>query len=818
MQPIKLILLLILGLPLSRLPLRGQTKSPGTVAGSVINDTGQPVGFATVTLLKVRDSSLVKGVITDTAGRYLFTQIPPGQYLVAVSMIGMLKTYSSAFYVEKSKTLPPLILKVNSRLLQGVNITAAKPFIEHKPGMTIVNVENSIVSAGNSALEVLKKSPGVTVDNNDNIGLLGQQGVTILINGRNTHLSAEQVAQMLKSMPASSISKIEIMTIPSSKYDAEGSGGIINLIMKKNANEGFNGNLMVGWGQATHSRWRAGTNLNYKNGKWSLYGGYNYGHGVFSHLLKLHRQYLDKNGQPTDYMVQPTRSRSQRTNHHFNAGLDFRMDDNNSIGLVFNGGTSTNSDDTKNTSEIFNTKDVLQSFSRSKNNSGTEWTNVSYNLHYKHLFDTLGTELSVNLDYSDFNERELTHFTNNFFDAAGSPVKEGERKKGNVPTGVEVKSGKIDFEHPLGEKMKLMAGIKTSYVTSDNDVKYWSYEKPDWVVDSGQTNHFIYTENINAAYVSVNSILGKGWTAKAGLRLEQTIAKGEQKTTDEMFKRNYWQLFPTVFVQKEINKNNQLQLAYTRRISRPDYERLNPFRYYIDPYTFEKGNPFLKPELTRSYELTYIFRHVFTVAFGYGHTRDVINETVNVADDEINGHKVIYDTRDNIGSRNRFTMALTASVPVTPWWRSNTSVTPLYGHYYGQYENKKLDNAKFSVFINSTNTFLLPAEFKAELSGRYHSPMAYGALNIAAQGIISAGLSKSLFHDKIDVKLNVRDLFNLRHSEGTAHYPNMNLRFQNSFESRRINLTVTWNFGNKKLKMDRHTSTGIEDEQSRIEK
>ncbi len=817
MQPSKLIFLFLTAVVFYGFGANGQAKTVN-ISGKVRDEKGQPVGYATITLLKASDSSLVKGVITDDKGGYAFAGVRPGKYLVAASMIGMLKSFSPVFEAQEDKVLQPLTLKQNNRMLKGVNVTATKPFIEHKPGMTVVNVENSIVSAGNTALEVLKKSPGVSVDNNDNISLRGKQGVTIMINGRETHLSASQVAEMLKSMPASSISKIEIMTSPSAKYDAEGSSGIINIKLKKNANEGFNGTATAGWGQAVYPQANAGINLNYKKGKWSLYGGYHYSHRSWGHLLTLNRQYLDSGGRPTDRMEQPSQLRSPADNHHFNAGVDFSLDTNNTIGFMFTGASSNSPNYGNNTTRIFTDKDVLKSFSKSVNNSDNNWSNMTYNLHYKHVFDTAGTALSANLDYSSFDSRSLSHYNDDFFDANGDREKETERKKGDVLSNVEVKSGKLDFVHPFNDKMKMEAGIKTSIVNSDNDVKYWNYDDPDWVIDSGKTNHFIYTENVNAAYVSMSRTFEKGWSAKAGLRAEQTVAKGEQQTTGDLFERNYLQLFPSLFVQKDIDKNNNIEFAYSRRINRPSYQRLNPFRYYIDPYTYEKGNPLLEPELTRSFELTYIFKHAFTVALNYSHTRDVINEVINVDEEASNGHKVIYDTRDNVGSLNHFSATFTAAVPLTKWWTTNTSVIPMYGHYYGRYMDKSLDNAKFTLMAHSTNTFLLPAGFKGELSGWYHSPMAYGTMSIGSQGRVSAGVAKSLWDNKINIKLNVDDIFDLGSSSGTAYYPNMKLRFKNDFNSRMVNVTVSWNFGNRKLKINKHQSTGIEEEQSRIQK
>ena len=800
-----------------RVPASGQSTA-AKITGRVQDEKGLPVGYATVTLLGASDSALVKGGITDEAGQFQFAGIAKGRYQVAASMMGMSKVYSMAFDAATDVALPPLVLKPDAHQLEGVSITATKPLIEHQPGKTIVNVENSILSAGNSAMDVLKRSPGVSVDNNDNISLQGKQGVTIMINGRPTHLSAQQVADMLKNMPAASLSKIEIMTTPSSKYDAQGSSGIINITLKKQTQEGFNGTAVLNWGQAIYPQAGAGLDLNYKSGKWNLYGGYHFNHRSWSNQLTLYRQYFDAGHAPGDRMVQPSFMRTPNDNHQFNAGADFQLDSNNTIGLLFTGSSSDQMHRGHNTTRIYDPKDALRSYSKSRSSTSANWTNQTYNLHYEHAFDTAGTTLSVNADYSDFHNHSIPHFHNAFFNAEGDSSQAAEVKKGDILSEVKVHSAKMDFSHPFNDKMEMEAGLKVSKVVSDNNVRYWNYQDKQWVADSGKTNHFVYTETISAAYLSLSKTFSKGWSAKAGLRAEHTRALGEQRTIDEDFDRKYLQLFPTLFVQKEVDKNNQMTFSYSRRINRPDYQRLNPFRYYIDPYTYEKGNPMLKPELTRSFELSYLFKNILSLSVNYSHTRDVINEAINVDTAQAHGHSIIYDTRDNVGSVNHFSASLTATLPVTDWWTTNTTVTPLYDHFYGQYQQQTLDNASFALLANSTNTFLLPKGFKAELSGWYHTPLAYGTLDVGGQGQISAGISKSFADDRLNIKCNINDVFDMGGSSGTGTYPDMDLRFENDFSSRRIYVSLSWNFGNQKLKTSRHQSTGIEEEQSRIQK
>src|SRR5690625_4900692 len=614
------------------------------VSGKVEDEGGQAVGYATVTLLKAADSSLVKGLVTDSLGLFTFSNVTSGRYIVAASVVGMEEAYSAPVETgagRSSKRVSPLVLKPNANRLKGVNVSASKPFITHEIDKTVVNVENSIVSAGNSAWEILQKSPGVTVDNSNNtIRLQGKTGVVIYVDGKPTYLSQEQLANMLKNMNAGSIKSIEIMTQPSAKYDAAGNAVIINIVTRKSKEFGFNGSVSAGYAQGKYGRENGGVNLNYRNGKLNFYGNYNYTHAKWWHDNRITRNFYDETGKNLStrseqyvYAVSPSGS------HHFKAGMDYYLDDKNTIGLVMNGSVNSFSHDSHNTANFKAPDASLQSQSLTHNTSTGKWTNFTYDLNYRGHFDSTGKELNIDMAYSKFNNSRLAHYHTDNYYPDGTPLPDMENapnpiiRKGNLPSAIDIKTVKIDYTVPLKHKIKLSLGAKTSLVTSDNNVKYFRFNNDNkkWLYDSA-TNHFEYTENINAAYINLNKKFKKGWGLQLGLRGEQTISKGHQFTNDSIVKRNYLQLFPSVYVSKKLDKNNTLNASYSRRIDRPDYQDLNPFRYYIDPYTYNEGNPFLQPQLANSLKLAYSYKSLLTAALSYSNTSDVISQVLKQDD------------------------------------------------------------------------------------------------------------------------------------------------------------------------------------------
>lgn len=797
-----------------------------SVQGKVVEEKRQPAPYATVTLLNADDSSLAKGAITNDEGVYSFSGIKPGNYLVVASLVGMTKAYSSSFILttkSSAKQLTPLMLKANTNELKGIQVTASKPFIQHDIDKTIVNVENSIVSAGNSAWEILQKSPGVTVDNSNNaIQLQGKSGVVIYIDGKPTHLSQDQLANVLKNMSSENIRSIEIMTQPSAKYDAAGNAGIINIVTRKSEKGGFNGSLTAGYVQGRYARENAGLNINYRNGKVNLYGSYSYTHAKWWNDNDITRNFYT--GDPKSLSTRSEQYSSHvspSNSHEFKIGMDYYLDDKNTVGLMVNGSLNP-STDTRNTSTDFkNRGGDLQYNSLSKNTSRDNWNNFTYDLNYQGKYDSAGKELDIDVAYSHFDNLELSHFITNTYYPDGTAFPDNPDnpnpniRKGSLPSIIDIKTAKIDYTLPLGKGMKLGMGAKTSFVTSDNNVRYHQLdnESGEWMNDSA-SNHFKYKENINAGYLNFNKEWKKGWGIQLGLRGEQTISNGYQYTNDSTVKRNYFQLFPSVFINKKLDKNNTLNLSYSRRIDRPDYQSLNPFRYYLDPYTYEEGNPFLQPQLTHSIKLSYMYKSWLTTALSYSRTSDVMTQVLEQDDSA----KITYQTERNLSKLQNIGAEVTLAIPVTKWWMSNNFINVFDNIYQGEFLGGYLDFSRIAFLAHSTNTFTLPRGVKAELSGFYHSPMQWSIFTIRPQYMVSAGIQKSILHGKADIKLNVNDIFHTQSSNASVKYQNLDVVALNHWDSQRISLTFTWRFNKGDVKPVKQHQSAIEEEQNRIKK
>lgn len=796
------------------------------IHGKVIDENHQAVPFATVTLLKVADSSPLKGDISDQSGEYHFDEIPKGKYIISATVVGMIRAYSEPFTINNSKitlNIPELVLKQNTHLLNGVSVTASKPFIQHEIDKTVVNVQNSIVSAGSNAWEILQKSPGITVDNSNNsIRLQGKTGVQIYINGRPTYLSQDQLAELLKGMNSNTIKSIEIMTQPPAKYDAAGTAGIINIITIRSKEKGFNGDLTAGVGQGRHLRENAGTNLNYRNGKVNLYGNYNFSHNTWWNNNYITRNFYDGTGKALSTRTeQYGYHNSPNYNHDFKAGLDYYLNDKNSLGVMVNGSLNPSTDNRYNTTWFRDGNGSLENTSLTHATEKAHWTNYTYDINYQGHYDTTGKELDIDVAYSKFNNAAIDNYLTNAVYPDGTPLPDipgnpnPNIRRGRIPTLIDIKTAKIDYTLPLKHGTKLSFGAKTSFVSSDNNIQYFQFdnENRQWEYDSA-TNHFKYTENINAAYINLNKQFKKGWGMQLGLRGEQTISKGYQFTNDSLVKRNYFQLFPTLFLNKQLDKNNTISFSYSRRIDRPDYQTLNPFRYYLDPYTYGEGNPYLQPQISNTINFTYAYKSLLIATLSYSHVSDVMSQVLKQDDSTL----VTYQTEENLAKMKNVGLNVSLSVPVTSWWMSNNSVNVFYNVFQGEYLGAYLNFGKVAYTFNTTNSFTLGKGFSAELEGYYNSSMQWSIFTIKPQYSVSAGIQKKLLKDKATIKLNVNDIFHTQHSYAWVKYQNLDVTSSNHWDSQSVGLTFTWRFEKGHVKPVHHYQSAIDEEQNRIKK
>jgi len=794
-------------------------QSTGKISGTIKDETGKGFNAATVSLLQASDSVLVKAAVSDKNGQYDFINIKDGNYLISFSAIGHSKTYSApfAFSAGKDVSIPSVTLTPVASSMAGVTVQAKRPFIETKIDKTVVNVEASPTSAGATALEILEKSPGVMVSSEGAISLKGKQGVIVMMDGKPTYLSAADLANMLKNMPASALDQIEIMTNPSSKYDAEGNSGVINIKTKKGKTAGFNGSIMVG---ATASifnpegdmyiipKSQNSFNFNYRKNKVNFFGNYNPNFFKGRNVQDIRRKFYDETtGNLLSSTEQMIRFKFQGFNQTLKLGMDYYADKKNTFGVTASAFSFNGTPRPTTETYVKDGNGNIQSGMNSVTDNNIDFKNFSANLNWRHQFDSAGRELTADVDYIAYDRYADMLLTTEPFDKFGQ-LGGTMMLRGDLPSSIKIFSFKSDYVQPF-KNGRLEAGIKSSYVNNSHLVVYNKKINDQWHYDN-RSNHFDYEENINAAYINLNKQFGK-WSLQGGLRVENTIAAGNQRVTSESFDRDTTNLFPTAFVSYAVNKTNNLTVSYSKRIRRPDYQMLNPFIFFADSLVFQKGNPSLRPQYTHNIELSHAFKSKYITTLAYNTTNDVIAQIIKP-----DGIKM-FNTFDNVAQLKNISLSLTIPVKVYQWWNMNVFSTIYNNHYKGFYNAEPIDVNTTSFMVNMTNSFTISQGFTAELSGFYRHK---GIDDLALMEPIyqmSLGLQKQVLANKGTVRLNIRDPFAWQQYKGTTKYDGIDMSFFSRNDSRQVTATFTYRFGKQNQQnAPRRRTSGSQEEQSRV--
>lgn len=785
-----------------------------TINGIVKDSLNQPLDIAAVNLFRSLDSVFVKAEVTDVDGRFTFVDIPADQYYLIIQYIGFEDYVSPDFQLTESQTtysVPAIVMQGNGLQLDGVQVVAQKPFIERRADRLIVNVENSILAGGSSALEILERSPGVIVSATDAISIRGRSGVIFMIDGKITPMTGQELANYLKGMPSSSIDRIEIITNPSAKYDAAGNAGIIDIRLKKSTSNGTNGSLTASAGQGVYSRAGAGINLNHRLDKFNFFGGYNYNFRKGFNDLRLYRSFFE-DGQRTgaydqkNYLVIP---------YHFNmgrAGIDYYLSPNTVIGILASGSLNKFKPGGQNTSRVENgAQETISSFGTT-NESADIWPSYALNGNFKHTFPSGKQELSVDIDVAQYTNDTEQNFTTRYYDVNGQEYLPYYLLVGDLNGKLQIKSAKADFTWPISDKARLEAGAKSSVVNADNDLVF--IDKSDIetpVFDSTISNHFLYEEQIHAAYVNL-SYTWPAFSIQTGLRIENTIADGLQLINGNTFDRNYTNLFPSVFLNYNFSDNYAMGLNMSRRLDRPSYQQLNPFKFFLDPSTYREGNPFLNPQFTWSFEWNHTFLQRYTATLSFARTNDNITQVIA----PVQGvDRVTVQTDINLGEVDYYSAS--ASIPVTigSKWNSTNNISCYLGRYRGNYANTQLNNGNVVMDVRTNNTYALGNDWTAELNFFYHTRELYAFMNLEPMWGLGMGIQKSLFDRKGTARLSLTDIFWTSLPEAEVVFRDYVETFDVYRDSRQISLSYTHRFGDSKIAPSRRRVGGAEDEKRR---
>lgn len=803
-----------------------QTLKRGTVQGQVTAVAGKPLEFTTLMLLKAQDSTLTKGAISDADGKFVFENVGAGRYLVAAQQIGFRKTYSVPFTIDEAHPaheLPALAMAEETKSLTEVKVVAQKPFIEQQVDRTVVNVENSIVASGNTALEVLEKAPGVTIDRqNDQIQLKGKAGVIVYIDGKQTYLSQQEVSNLLKNTPSDNIATIEIITNPGSKYDAAGNSGIINIKMKKNKNFGTNGTFIAGTGYGWVNslagvrkdlpKFNSSLNLNHREGKVNLFGNYSYVNRQSAQLNEINRV-IPYNGHKT-YFDQTSFRPNQFAGHSYKAGMDYFISQKSTIGVLLNGFANDWRSSGQNNSLISDDNHQVLTRPVTQTDMSNYLSNLTGNLNYKYDYGK-GREWTVDADYVHYGGQNTNNLSTKYYNAENVLFRPNQDVRNTMPSTINIVAFKTDYVLPTKNGAKWEAGLKSSYVNADNNTLYdtLQQEARQWLPDASRSNQFKYNETINAAYLNYAGKIGKKLKVQAGLRAEHTHSIGTSVTLNQTVDRNYLNLFPTLFLSRQLDTNNVLNLSYSRRIDRPDYQNLNPFVFYLDPYTYQKGNPFLRPQYGNSVELTHVYKNAFTTTLSYSRTTDFINrETPR----QIAAENVTYISPENLGHLDNISLNLSFPVMVAKWWRMQNNINSYYQTYQTIYSGTPYEVKLVAYNLFVSNNFTFSKTLSGEVSGWYNSASQYGFYRARPMGGFSLGVQQKVMDGKGSLKLNINDPFWLNRFSGRAAVQDIDLRVLSRWESRQIRLTFTYRFGNQNVKSARQRNSATSAEQNRV--
>lgn len=795
---------------------QAQTNNPGKVTGS-IKDGGQQkiIDAASVSLLKAKDSSLIKVAVTDKEGNFIIENVKDGSYLVLATSIGHTKTYSPVFTISPAQPeakVGVLQLVPQDKNLAGVTVISKKPFIERKADRTVLNVESSISSTGSTALEVLEKAPGVTVDKDGNISLKGKQGVLIMVDGKPTYLSGPELTNMLRNMSSNQLEQIELMTNPSAKYDASGRSGIINIKTKKNKQKGFNGSASTAYSQGVYSRTSNSLNLNYKKGKVNLFSTLSGNYRNNFEDLNIYRRYTNTDKSTKAIFEQNSFRTKHNGNYNAKLGADFYASKKTTFGIVVSGVTNPQVENGENTSYLKNNAGSVDSIVKAVSREKSTWKNGSVNLNFRHVFDSTGREITADADYLRYRADKSQQFYNNSY-TPDWLFKYGDNLVGELPSDIKIYSAKVDYTHPLKKGAKIESGVKSSFVETDNTAGYFNVVGNTQTPDYDKTNRFDYKENINAAYLNYSKEMKK-WSIQTGLRLENTNYEGHQFGNpikqDSAFKNSYTSLFPTLFIGYNPTEKNQFSFSYGRRINRPDYEDLNPFLFFLDKYTYGAGNPFLKPMYSHVLEAAYTYKQFLTTTLNYSHTKDLFNETFEQKD------FATIVRQGNYGSMNDASVSVNAQIPVQKWWNMNVYTEGKYNQFKGILYGDNIDVHATTFLANINNQFRFKKGWSAELSGWYRTKGVEGQIAIKSLGQLNAGVQKQVLKNKGTLKLNVNDVLNTRSPRGEINFQNTEAKFNQTADNRTVTVAFSYRFGKPIKGVQKRKTGGAGDESGRV--
>lgn len=776
--------------------------------GKIIEANGDYIPGANIKLVSLSDSTQKNLLASDLTGKFSYTNIKAGSYLLLVSFVGFTEN-KSKITIDKNTELADVVLRSDDKTtLKSINITATRDVIEQQFDKMVVNVENTPSAAGSTVLDVLGKSPGVAIDQNGNLSLRGKQGVVVMINDKQVRLSGPELAELLRGVSATNVSKVELIANPSAKFDASGSAGIINIKLKKDLRAGINGNLSLNGGHGKYVKSNNGGNINYNKGKVNLYGNYNYAYRGDYVWMDIERKFSPTTSVNSlfsqDYNQDITYG-----SHTSRVGMDYKISPKATIGTELFG-TFTKIDRNANSKTLIT--DNLAAYDSRLNSFNTTLNgrnNYGINFNYNQKTDTLGSAFSADVDYAEFILNDKQTYDFEYLNSSGKPTDPPLSLYNDADGKLRIKSGGVNYAGRIKDILKFETGLKASSTNSITSLDFFNVTNGQSIFNPDLSNRFNYLENVQAAYLNL-SRKSERLQYQFGLRFEATQATGKSGAGLNNFNRDYAQLFPSAALSYKLSEMHSIGATLSRRIQRPTYAQINPFFYFLDPSTRLSGNPELIPALSYSSELNYTFRNRYILSAGYFNTGNAIVDTQ--IPDAIDPQLIIQKPI-NIKQYQVYSLNLSLPVKVSNWFSSSNSFGGYYGKYSGMINNASLNNSKPYLTINSSNTFTLQ-DWSLQLIGTYNGRQFYGNAEISPVTVLAFAVQKKLFSKNATLSLNFNDIFLSNTVRSLNAVPGYSNKFLWQRDSRTAVLGFSYRFGGKTQNSDKRKGSA-EDEKRR---
>jgi iron complex outermembrane receptor protein len=784
--------------------------SSQSISGRILDSLERPIEYSAIALLNLRDSTIYKGIITSGKGDFYFEKIVPGNYILKISVIGYIEKYSEAIKLDTliNLKIPDIILAPSKDIrLNEINITAVKKTIEFKNGNITVNVANSALAMGNTVYDLLVKLPGVMVDN-EKISIQGREGVKIMINGRMQQLTPKQIVNLLLSMSASTVEKIEILKNPPVKFDASGTAGIINIKTKKTGVVGSSGNISTTGTQGVYPRGETALSLNYKGKNFLLFGDLNSEYGNYTSNFTFNRE-ITYNSAVTILNEKNVATEIER-DIQCNLGFDLNIGKRNTIGAKVTQGPSSSDERTKGNTELSDQSSGYQNMEYDKSILNT-WNYMNYNINAEHSFDTAGTKISFSADYSPNWDLYLGKFDHRFLDG-GQEVTDPIIFKTTNREDVDIWSSRLDFEKKLKGDALFETGIKATHQNFKKNYLFEnkSVQNGDYYRDTGYSNKFNYRESILAGYINFGKEIGD-FEFQCGLRAENTDIFAGSREKNFAISRKYFNLFPNLSIGFEPGEKHSFEFSYNRRINRPDCYAYYPFKsIWSNVLITDMGNPNLLPEYSNTFEFTHTFNSSISQAIAYSRISNFMLGYTTQNDST----KEITITNGNLKGSNTIGYTLTGELKIKNWWTVNCNATASYFSYRGKLQGLDYDASAFSYYAYLSSEFAFKKTNKLEMSGQYFGPVLMGVFNPQPRWALNLAYKKTFFNEKLNLVFGVNDIFYTLIERNKIRFQNQKMDLRETNDSRRFKIAVSYSFG--RIKVERRETNSNEDEKEKL--